>query len=60
VQRRALGLLFATLAAVLGAITLWAAVGAGHDVRRWIVAFAALALAGWLASLALSVLRRRR
>jgi hypothetical protein len=60
VQRRALGLLFASLAAVLGAITLWAALGAGHDVRRWIVAFAALALAGWLASLALSVFRRHR
>ena len=59
-QRRALGLLFASLAAVLGAIALWAALGAGHDARRWIVAFAALALAGWLASLALSVLRRHR
>jgi hypothetical protein len=60
VQRRALGLLFASLAAVLGAIALWAAVGGGYDVRRWIVAVAALALAGWLASLALSVLRRHR
>jgi hypothetical protein len=60
VQRRALGLLFATLAVALGAITLWAAIGAGHDVRRWIVAFASLALAGWLASLALSVFRRHR
>ena len=53
-------MLFATLAVVLGAITLWAAIGAGHDVRRWIVAFASLALAGWLASLALSVFRRHR
>jgi hypothetical protein len=57
VQRRALGLLFATLAAVLAATAVWAAIGAGHGVRRWIVAFAALALAGWLASLALSVFR---
>jgi len=60
VQRRALGLLFASLAAVLGAIALWAALGTGNGARRWIVAFAALALAGWLASLALGVLRRHR
>ncbi|MGD0713116.1 MAG: hypothetical protein ABSB24_02885 [Gaiellaceae bacterium] len=59
-QRRALGLLFAFLAAVLAATALWAAVGAGHDVRRWIVALAALALAAWLASLALSAFRRHR
>ena len=59
-QRRALGLLFAFLAAVLAATALWAGVGAGHDVRRWIVAFAALALAGWLASVALSAFRRPR
>jgi len=60
VQRRALGLLFTSLAAVLGAIAVWAAVGARHGVRRWIVAVAALALACWLASLALSVFRRHR
>ena len=59
-QRRALGLLFAILAAALAATAVWAAVGAGGDARRWIVAFAALALAGWLASLALSALRRHR
>ena len=59
-QRRALGLLFATLAALLAATALWAAIGAGHDVRRWVVAFAAFALAAWLASLALSALRHHR
>jgi len=60
VQRRALGLLFATLAATLAATALWAAIGAGGDVRRWIVAFAAVALAGWLALLASSAFRRHR
>jgi hypothetical protein len=60
VQRRALGLLFTFLAAALAATALWAAIGAGSDVRRWIVAVAALALAAWLASLALSAFRRHR
>jgi hypothetical protein len=59
-QRRALGLLFLTLALVLAGIALWAAVGAGGDVRRWVVAVAAIALAGWLGSLAPGAFRRHR
>ncbi|MHB8469092.1 MAG: hypothetical protein ACYDCH_04970 [Gaiellaceae bacterium] len=58
-QRHALGLLFATLAAVLAAVAVAALAGAGGDARRWIVAFAALAVASWLATLALSAFRRR-
>jgi hypothetical protein len=60
VQRRALGLLFLTLALVLAAVAVWAAVGAGGDVRRWVVAMASIALAGWLASLASGAFRRHR
>jgi len=51
VQRRALGLLFAALALVL---VLVAVAATGHGVRGWIVAIAALAIALWLGSLALS------
>ena len=58
-QRRALGLLFALLAAVLAAIAVAAAIGAGGSAGRWLIAAAALALAGWLASLAVSGLRHR-
>ncbi len=59
-QRRALGLLFAFLAAILAAVAAFALIGAGSGARRWIVGLAALAIAGWLASLAVSVLRIRR
>ena len=55
-QRRALGLLFAALAAALLAT---AAAAAGHGARGWIVAAAALAVAFWLASLALGAVRKR-
>jgi hypothetical protein len=58
VQRRALGLLFAVLAAVLTAVAVWAAAGAGGHARRWIVALAALAIAGWLGSVSWSAFRR--
>jgi hypothetical protein len=44
---------------VLLAVAAAALIGAGSGVRRWIVGLAALAIAGWLASLALSVLRKR-
>jgi hypothetical protein len=54
-QRRALGILFAVLAA---AFVLVAVAATGHGARGWIVAVAALALAVWLGSLALSALRR--
>jgi hypothetical protein len=59
VQRRALGILFAGLAVVLAATAAAALIGAGSDVKGWVVAVAALAIAGWLASLAVSALRRR-
>ena len=58
-QRRALGLLFGALAAVLAAIAAAAAIGAGGSAGRWLIAAAALALAGWLASLAVSSFRHR-
>jgi hypothetical protein len=56
VQRRALAGLFAVLAA---AFLLVAVAATGHGARGWIVAVAAAAIALWLASLALSGLRRR-
>jgi hypothetical protein len=59
VQRHALGLLFTGLAAVLAAVAAAALVGAGGAARGWIVAVASLALAAWLASLALAAFRRR-
>jgi hypothetical protein len=55
VQRRALGLLFTALAA---AFVLVAVAATGHGARGWVIAVAALALAVWLASLALSAFRR--
>jgi hypothetical protein len=55
VQRRALGILFTALAA---AFVLVAVAATGHGARGWIVALAALALAVWLASIALSAFRR--
>jgi len=58
VQRRALGLLFCGLAAALVAVAVAALVGAGGQAKGWIVAIAALAVAGWLASLAVSSLHR--
>jgi hypothetical protein len=60
VQRRALGILFAGLAVVLAATAVAALIGAGGSAKGWVVAVAALALAGWLASLAATAWRRRR
>jgi hypothetical protein len=54
VQRRALGLLFTGLA--LG-LLLIAGAATGHGARGWIVAVAALAIAVWFASLAVSSFR---
>jgi hypothetical protein len=54
VQHRALGILFTALAA---AFVLVAVAATGHGARGWIIALAALALAVWLASLALSAFR---
>jgi hypothetical protein len=59
VQRRALGILFAGLAVVLAATAAAALIGAGGSAKRWVVGIAAVALAGWLASLAAAALRRR-
>jgi hypothetical protein len=56
VQRRALGGLFTVLAA---AFLVVAVAATGHGVRGWLVAVAAAAIAVWLASLAMSGLRRR-
>jgi len=59
VQRHALGLLFGTLAAVFAVTAVAAFVGAGDSPKGWVVAAAALALAAWLASLAVSAFRGR-
>ena len=53
-QRRALGLLFSALTLVF---VLVAVAATGHGVRGWIVAVAALAIAFWLGSMALSAFR---
>ena len=57
VQKRALGALFGALAAALAAVAATAIAGAGSNVGRWVVAAAALTLAAWLASLAVSAFR---
>jgi hypothetical protein len=57
VQRRALGFLFSFLCLALVGIAVAALVGA-HGAARWVIAAAGLALAGWLATLALSALKR--
>jgi hypothetical protein len=57
VQKRALGLLFAGIAAALVAIALAALLGA-HGAARWVIVLAALALAAWMATNAAAVLRK--
>jgi hypothetical protein len=57
VQRRALGVLFSLLTVALLVVAA-AALGGAHGAARWVIAFAALALAAWLGSTALSILRR--
>jgi hypothetical protein len=59
VQRHALGMLFAVLAAALSAVAIYAFVG-GDSGRRILVGIAAAAVAVWLATLSASALRRRR
>jgi hypothetical protein len=54
-----MGILFAVLAAALTAIAAYAFAG-GHSAGRLVIGVAALAVAVWLATLAASVLRRRR
>jgi hypothetical protein len=57
VQRRALSVLFCGLAVALVLVAAAAIAGAGDHASGWIVAVAALALAGWLGSLALQSFR---
>jgi hypothetical protein len=57
VQRRALGALFGGLAAAFAGLAVAAIAGAGADTGRWLVAAAALALAAWLGSMAVSAFR---
>jgi hypothetical protein len=59
VQRHALGLLFAVLAAALAAVAAYAFAG-GDSARRLLVGAAALAVAAWLGTLSVSVFRRSR
>jgi hypothetical protein len=59
VQRHALGMLFAVLAAALTAVAADAFAGGG-SARRLLVGFAAVAVALWLATLSASAFRRRR
>ena len=57
-QRHALTVLFAVLAAALGAVAVYALSG-GASPRRLIVGIAAAAVAAWLATLSLSAFRHR-
>jgi hypothetical protein len=59
VQRHALGILFAVLAAALAAIAAYAFAG-GDSARHLIIGVAALAIAAWLASVSASAFRRKR
>ena len=58
-QRHALGILFAGLAAALTAVAAYAFAGA-DNARRLVVGLAAAAVALWLATLSASAFRRRR
>ncbi|HKC77362.1 MAG TPA: hypothetical protein VKB70_03135 [Gaiellaceae bacterium] len=58
-QRHAMGILFAALAAALTAIAGYAFAG-GSSAGRLVIGVAALALAAWLATLSAAVFRRRR
>jgi len=59
VQRYALTVLFAVLAAALAAVGTYAFAG-GASARRLIVGVAAAAVAAWLATLSASAFRRGR
>ena len=58
-QRHALGILFAVLAAALAAIAAYAFAG-GDSARRLIIGVAALAIAAWLGTVVASAFRRKR
>jgi hypothetical protein len=59
VQRHALGILFAVLAAALAAVAGYAFAGAG-DAGRLVIGVAAAAVAAWLATLSASAFRSRK
>jgi hypothetical protein len=59
VQRYALTLLFASLAAAIAAVSAYAFAG-GANASRLLVGFAAATVAAWLATLSASAFRRRR
>jgi hypothetical protein len=56
-QRPALGALFALLAIAFAGVAFAAGNGAGDQAGRWIIAFAAAAIAVWLASMAFRAFR---
>ena len=58
-QRYALTLLFAVLAAAIGAVSAYALAG-GASARRLLVGVAAAAVAAWLATLSASSFGRKR
>ena len=58
-QRHALSILFAALAAALAALSAYAFAG-GDGGRHLVIGLAALAVAAWLASLSASAFRRTR
>ena len=58
-QRRALGILFAVLAAALAAVSAYALADA-NSAGRIVVGAAALAVAAWLATLSASAFRGHR
>ncbi len=55
-QRRAMGMLFAVLAAALAAVAIFAFSG-GHSARHLVIGVAAAAVAAWLATVSLSAFR---
>jgi hypothetical protein len=59
VQRHALGILFAILAAALIAIAAYALVG-GSSAGRLVIGVAAIAVAAWLGSLSAAAFRHKR
>ena len=59
-QKHALGVLFTGISAALLLTAVAAFTGSGGGAARFVVALAALALAAWMATLALSAFRRRR
>ena len=58
-QRHALAILFTALAAALAAVGAFSLVGA-HAAGRWVIGAAAIALAAWMATLAVTAARGRR